>query len=161
MRIIKRLTRKLLARLGLPLHFWPYVIRAAAEIYNKTVQPDGTSPWAREYGAEPDREVIPGDAIVFSDPADDNAVKVGAYMGLRTHSAAYVLRSVPEDWDSVELFVLNPKRLRPVKIRSFENGLTYDTLMERPTASMVEFKDLPPANKLERVSLRLLAVPDG
>lgn len=76
-RIIKRLTKKLLARLGLPLHFWPYVVKAAAEVYNKTPRPDGTSPYSDEHGGEPDLSLLPGDAVVFSDPVDKK-VKVGA-----------------------------------------------------------------------------------
>lgn len=59
-------------------------------------------------------------------------------MGLRIAKAAYVMRCVPEDWDAVDLFVINPSRLIRVPIRNFESGLTYDTLHYRPLPQLEE-----------------------
>lgn len=158
-RIIKRHIRMLLARLGLPLHFWPWAVMGAVEIYNKTCRPDGTSPWEDEFGEKPDRSHLPGDPLVFCDASNKDKVCVGAYMGMRHHASLNIMRCDPEDWDVVEIFNYAPARVQWVPIRNFECGLTYDAMRLRRPLVVKEANE--PALLARRVNLSSMTVPKG
>lgn len=118
-RIIKGYIKLLLARLDLPLHFWPWVVQGAAEIYNKTPRSSSPDPYTMEYG-KPDRRLVPGDPVVYQ--TEKRQTMVGAYLGDRHAAARLVARCDPLDWNSVTIHVFNPKWTQAVPIVGFENA---------------------------------------
>lgn len=141
-KIVKAYIKLLLAKLDLPLHFWPWVVEGAVELYNKTPRTTAPSPYEMEYGSKPKRRLVPGDPVVFQTHTGE--VQVGAYLGDRHRAARLVARCEPHDWDNVVIYVYNPDRTQAVPIDGFASGLTWDALNLRPEVRLTE-KPLPSA----------------
>lgn len=143
--------------MDLPLHFWPWVVQGAAEIYNKTPRSSSPDPHTVEYG-KPDRRLVPGDPVVYQ--TEKRQTYVGAYLGDRHSAARLVARCEPTDWNCVTVHVFNPKWTHAVPIVGFENALTWDALHHRPEVKIVE-GEVPQARYDGSAKLSELMVPPG